>query len=193
MSTTVEHAGHFELEPRVKVARARAGVLFLILSDSMGVLAMLAGWAYLNGLNAEGQFRGGEHAPALVPGIVLVVSGVAYYLWGRVASKNEQVGPVVALVIAWVLMIAALVYQTWIAATLGYTAPFHAYASIVILANWFSAVHLLLATILGLLLLGRIWRGRIVGHGFVAEVCGYWWYYTVAANLLLWIFVLLLG
>ena len=56
------------------------------------------------------------------------------------------------------------------------------------LVIWFTAVHLLLAAIVGLLLGGRILRGRLAGHEFIAEVVGYWWYYTVVASVLLWLF-----
>ena len=55
-----------------------------------------------------------------------------------------------------------------------------------------SFVHLLLAIIIGILMLGRILRGRLAGFGFMAEVTGYWWYYTVLSALLLWIVSILL-
>jgi hypothetical protein len=46
----------------------------------------------------------------------------------------------------------------------------------------------LLAAIVGILLYGRILRGRLAGHEFIAQVVGYWWYYTVIASVLLWLF-----
>ena len=90
-------------------------------------------------------------------------------------------------------MIVALVGEIWVGATLGYSAPFHAYASLMLLLTWYSVVHLLLAAIIGLLLLGRILRGRLSGQGYITEVVGYWWYYTVVASLLMWLFSLLLS
>jgi hypothetical protein len=95
------------------------------------------------------------------------------------------------VVLAWVLMIGALVGQIWIGRTLGYSEPFQAYESVILLLTWYTAVHLLLAALIGLLLLGRVLRGRITGHDYIAEVTGYWWYYTVIASLLVWLFVLL--
>jgi hypothetical protein len=62
---------------------------------------------------------------------------------------------------------------------------------VILLLTWYTAVHLLLAALIGLLLLGRVLRGRIAGHEYIAEVTGYWWYYTVIASLLVWLFVLL--
>src|ERR1700693_5660413 len=86
MDTSLEHV--HELEPHVKVARARAGVLMLVLSDALAALAILAGGGYLRALNTEGQYKvAGDFAPAFVPGlliaIALVLSGVAYYWWER--------------------------------------------------------------------------------------------------------------
>jgi hypothetical protein len=53
--------------------------------------------------------------------------------------------------------------------------------------------HFLLAAIIGLLLLGRVLRGRREGHDYIVEVVGYWWYYTVIASLVLWVFGMVLS
>src|SRR5258708_5912608 len=84
MDTSLEHT--HEIEPHIKVARARAGVLMLIVSDALAVLAILAGGGYLRALNTEGQYKvAGDFAPALLPGllvmIALVLSGLSYYWW----------------------------------------------------------------------------------------------------------------
>jgi hypothetical protein len=191
MDTSLEHT--YELEPHIKVARARAGVLMLIVSDALAVLAILAGGGYLRALNTEGQYKvAGDFAPALLPGllvmIALVLSGLFYYWWERRARKPGEAGQTLFFLLALVLMLVAGVAETWIAAALRYGIPIHAYESVQLLLTWFTAVHLLLAAIIGLLLGGRILRGRLVGHEFIAEVVGYWWYYTVIASLLMWLF-----
>jgi len=186
-----------ELEPHVKVARARAGVLMLIVSDALAVLAILAAGGYLSALNTEGQYKiAGDFAPPFVPGLLiaigLVLSGLAYFWWERRARKPGQTGQASFFLLALVLMLAAGVGETWIGETLRYGVPIHAYESVQLLVVWFAAIHLLLAAIIGLLLGGRILRGRLVGHEFIAEVTGYWWYYTIIASLLLWLFGMLL-
>jgi hypothetical protein len=191
MDTSLEHT--HEIEPHIKVARARAGVLMLIVSDALAVLAILAGGGYLRALNTEGQYKvAGDFAPALLPGllvmIALVLSGLSYFWWERRARKPRETGQTPFFLLALVLMLAAGVAETWIAAALRYGIPIHAYESVQLLLTWFTAVHLLLAAIIGLLLGGRILRGRLVGHEFIAEVVGYWWYYTVIASLLMWLF-----
>ncbi len=181
----------------VQVGRARAGVIMLILSDALSIVALLAAGGYLSTLNTFGQFRAGDHGPALLPGILgaitLILSGLCYYLWQRRATRsNEWTGQKVLYLLAWVFMLATLGIQIWLGIALGYAAPFHAYASLVLLLTWYSAFHLLLAAIIGVLMLGRILRGRIAEHSYIAEVVGYWWYYTVVAGLLMWLFSVVL-
>ncbi len=190
-STSLEHV--YELAPQVKVARARAGVLMLILSDALAVLAIIAGGGYLRALNTEGQYKvAGDYAPAFVPGLVIMIglllSGLAYYWWERRASKPGETGQTPFFLLALVLMLAAGVGETWIGVTLRYGVPIQAYESVQWLITWFTAIHLLLAVVVGLLLGGRILRGRLAGHEFIVEVTGYWWYYTVVASILLWLF-----
>jgi hypothetical protein len=201
--TTLEHEMH-ELAPHILVARARACVLMLIISDALSVLAIIVGGGYLSALNTENQFRiAGDHPPAFLPGllvaIVLVLSGLAYFWWERsnirqraaTQGTNQQI----FFLLSWVFMIVAMVVQFVISFTLnrGYSTPYHAYESVITLLTWFTAIHLLLTAFIGLLLSGRIMRGRIAGHEYVVEVTGYWWYYTVVASLVLWLFALLLA
>jgi hypothetical protein len=72
----------------------------------------------------------------------------------------------------------------------GYTPPYHAYESVITLIVWSMALRHALAAILGLPLFGRIIRGRIAGFEYLVEASGYWWYYTVVASLLMWVFAL---
>jgi heme/copper-type cytochrome/quinol oxidase subunit 3 len=197
METSLEHV--HELEPHVKVARARAGVVMLILSDALAVLAILAAGGYLRALNTEGQYKiTGDFAPAFVPGlliaIALVLSGLAYFWWERKVRRPGEADQPLFFLLALVLMLVAGVGETWLGAALKYGTPISAYESVQLLLTWFTAVHLLLAVIIGILLLGRIIRGRVrvAGHDYIAEVVGYWWYYTVIASLLLWLFGVLL-
>ena len=196
MSTSLEQV--HELEPHVRIGRARAAVIMFILSDVLSVLAIVAAGGYLNTLNTENQYRiAGDHPPAFLQGllvaIALVLSGLSYYWWERRARENEGTGQSAFFILALVFVFLALVGQTWVNMSLGYTTtPFHAYESLLMLITWFTWVHFLLAMIIGLLLLGRVLRGRVAGHGYIAEVTGYWWYYTVISSLLLWLFSLLI-
>lgn len=193
-NAALDEMHHIPLE--VKVGRARIAVVMLIISDAMSILALLAAGGYLNSLNTFGQFKAGDHGPAFLPGllavITLVLSGLFYYLWERRARSNEEKGPIAFYALALVLMLASVAFQIWLGVTLGYAAPFHAYASLILLLTWYSAFHLVLTAIIGLLLLGRIMRSRLTGQGYIIEVTGYWWYYTVIAGLLMWLFSIVL-
>lgn len=195
MSTSLEEMHNIPLH--IRVGRARAAVIMFILSDALTVLAILAAGGYLSALDVLNQYRlPGDHPPALLPGILvaiaLVLSALTYFGWERSERQNEGAGQSAFFIIAWVLMILASAVQIYAGVTLGYASPFHAYESVLVILTWYSAAHLVLAAIIGLLLLGRIMRGRLVGHGYIAEVVGYWWYYTIIASLLMWLFALLL-
>jgi hypothetical protein len=196
------HGEHVhELEPYVRVGKARAATIMFILSDVLAVFAIMAAGGYLKALNTESQYKiTGDHPPALVPGlvvaIVLVLSGLFYFVWERRVRANDgRGGPTALFGLSLLCVVVALVAQIWAAMSLGYSydnAPFHAYESVLMLITWYTWVHFLLLLILGVLLLGRILRGRLVGFGFMPEVTGYWWYYTIAASLLLWGFAYIL-
>jgi hypothetical protein len=194
MSSTALEEMH-EIEPHIQVGRARAGVLMLILSDSLSVVAILAAGGYLSALNVEGQYLvSGDHGPAFVPSLIvavaLVLSGFFYYLWGRgVRRRAGSSGSLALAILAFVLMVVALVIQVILGLKLGFTnPPFHSYESMIILLTWYSSAHFLLTAIIGLLLVGRVLRGRIAEHSYIAEVVGYWWYYTIVASLIMWAF-----
>ena len=138
METSLELEHVHELEPHIKVARARAGVLLLIISDGLAVLAILAGGGYLRALNTEGQYKvAGDFAPALLPGLLiaigLVLSGLSYYLWERRARKPGQTGQTPFFLLALLLMLVAGVSETWIGAALKYGVPIHSYESVQLL------------------------------------------------------------
>ena len=196
MSTALEQM--HEIEPHIRIGRARAGVLMIILSDALSVVAILAAGGYLSALNVLGQFKAaGEHAPALLPGVLLAVfillSGLAYYWWQRRVLASAERSQRALFILALIFMVAALLSQIWIGRTLGFASPFHAYASLVLLLTWYSAFHLVLTTLIGLLLLGRILRGRLVERDYIVEVVGYWWYYTVIAGLLMLLFSMVIA
>lgn len=197
-STVAPHAQSHEIEPHIRIARARSMVILFIISDLLSVFAIMAAGGYLRALNTENQYRiAGDHPPVLLPGllvaIALVLSGLIYYWWARRAHVTGETGPSVFFMLSLLFMVLAAVGQIWVNLSLGYTTtPFHAYESVLMLITWFTFVHFLLAVIVGVLLLGRILRGRLAGYGFMAEVAGYWWYYTILSALLLWVISLVL-
>src|ERR1700682_3103114 len=76
-SASLEHEHEHEthgLAPHVRIARAKAIVLMLIVSDALSVLAILAAGGYLSALNTEGQFKiAGDFVPPFVPGLLVMI------------------------------------------------------------------------------------------------------------------------
>ena len=181
-----------EIPMYVRVGRARAGVIMLIISDFLSILALLAAGGYLSSLNVLNQYRlASDHPPALLPGVLaavaLIVSGLGYYWWER------RGGRVLFFILSLVFMIAALVFQFWLGASLGYASPFHAYESLILLLSWYSFFHFALTAFIGLLLVGRITRSRLAESPYIPAVVGYWWYYTIIAGLVMWAFSMILA
>ena len=110
-------------------------------------------------------------------------------VWSAVKSGIAFWGALFALR-TWAPELASLAPGTTSANVLEFAATSATYLLSVALYDPVGVllVHLVLAFIIGILLGGRILRGRLAGHEFVVEVTGYWWYYTVVASILLWLF-----
>ena len=201
--TSTEHASEdesHELPLHTRVGRARAVVILLIISDVMMVASILAAGGYLNAINTANAFKLSTDQPAFPPGlvvaIVLVLSGLCYFWWERGVRRggNQHV----AVGLSALLMLVALAAEIWYWLALNYTtaptvAPaYDTYQSIVLLVAGFSAVHLFLAAIVGILMFGRSTSGRLVGQEYLVQAAGYWWYYTVISGLIIWLFTVVL-
>src|SRR5487761_630290 len=105
MSTSLEEMHN--IPQHIRVGRARAAVIMFILSDALTVLAILAAGGYLSALNVLNQYQlPGDHAPALLPGIVvavaLVLSALTYFGWERSERQNEGAGQRAFFILSWV-------------------------------------------------------------------------------------------
>lgn len=200
-STSLEHEAHehgHELELHVRVTRARVCVIMFIISDALSIVAILAAGGYLNALNTGGLFAasndyGTAFVPSLVVAFALVLSGITWYFWERNLRQRGGVSQQPMIIVTCVLMLAALVIQVVLGVTTRYAnMPYNAYESLILLLTWYTAAHLVLTMIVGLLVLGRAWRGRLVGYDYLATAAGYWWYYTIVASIIMWLFGILM-
>jgi heme/copper-type cytochrome/quinol oxidase subunit 3 len=192
MATAVQHADHGHgLDLTTRIARARIGALLLILSDAGFVLGMYASQTYLNILNMSNAFKvPAEKPPAvgigLILSLVMVVSAAAY-VWGWLGLRDGNMSRYrTGVIIAWVIAMILFVVQVITVFSIRYPAPIHGYGSLVIIMSAYHAIHLLVTSLIGFLLLGRITHNRIVGHEYVAEVSGYWWVYVAVSALSTW-------
>lgn len=192
MATAVHEGVHEHgLDLATRITRARVGVLLLILSDAGFVLAMYASQAYLSILNMNHAYRvPGEAAPSVMLGLILslaMIVSAAVYVWGWLGLRAGSMSRYrTGVIIAWVLALILLVAQVIQLFSLRYATPIHGYSSLVIIMTGYHAVHLILTSLIGFLLLGRITHGRIAGHEYVAEVSGYWWVYVALSAVTTW-------
>lgn len=179
--------------------RAKVGVLLLILSDAMMVVAAFASFVYLHALNTSGAFKpSDEHAPALAVGLIvalLMVLGAVVFRIQIVPSarSGRETGVRSGLSLALLLAIAALVVQLWAVATgFSYSTPVHGYASTMMLLGVIALFHMFLTTVITVLVFGRSKRGLLAGRSYVLETTGYWWYYVAGLSVVAWLLVTLI-
>jgi len=165
--------------------RARYGTLLLVLSWTMFGLAIYSAYIYLHALNTTGQFRpSSEHAPNTAGDVLLTVAavlGAAAWTWGHYGKRPADSPRVrIGVTLGWVITLAGLAGSLVLFATLNYPAPMSAYASSMALFVFFHAWHLIIALVIGALVLGRLYRGKLGGREYTIECVGYWLWYTAA-------------
>jgi heme/copper-type cytochrome/quinol oxidase subunit 3 len=166
---------------------ARYGAALLIASWTMLGLAMYLAFIYLDGLNTMGQFKPrSEPAPSTLGNVLLAVGAIAAaaaWTWGyRRARGGHAERARAGVTISWLITLAGFVGSLIVFGGLNEPVPLHAYASSISLFVLFHAWHLLAALVMGLLVLGRLFRGRIGGREYVIQIVGWWLWYAAALS-----------
>lgn len=182
----------------VREGRVRIGVILLILSDLMFVGGQFASAGYLRTLNTTHSYHApGESGPSFVGGLVLTILTVlaaGLYYWGQRnwhAGRRESlfVGNAAAVFLALVALggqLMLLVSSHYVG-TANDPNALDAFSSSVMFITAYHCVHLLLAALIGILLLGRIKNNRVIGYEYVVEAVGFWWYYVAAISVFTWL------
>ena len=176
-------------DPAARAGFARYGAALLITSWTMLGLAIYLAFVYLDGLNTMGQFKPrSEPAPATLGNILLAVGAVvaaAAWTWGyRRTRAGVAARARAGVAIGWLLTLAGFIGSLILFAGLKEPVPLHAYASSISLFILFHAWHLTAALVMGLLVLGRLFKGRIGGREYVIQVVGWWLWYTAALSVI---------
>jgi len=171
-----------------RARQVRYATFLLILSDAVFVLAVYLAFVYLHALNTQGQFKPSAESTPSMLGIVLVtaasVLAACAYSWGQRGLRTGDSRRVcTGLTLAWAISIAALVGDVLTFGGLGYSVPLHAYGSFMALFVVYHAVrHLLIGVLVGALVLGRLYSGRLAGRDYVIQATGYWfWWVAITA------------
>jgi heme/copper-type cytochrome/quinol oxidase subunit 3 len=167
--------------------QVRLATLLLIVSDATFVLAMYLGFLYLHVLNTQGQFTAHESKPSILGSVLVAVGSLlaaSAFAWGQRGLRSGNSRRVRAgVTTAWVISLVALVGDVLIFGGLNYTLPLHAYGSFMGLFIIYHAIrHLMIAVVVGALVLGRLYSGRLAGRDYVLQATGYWfWWIAITA------------
>ena len=152
-------------------------------------------YIYLDALNTQGQFKPSSETTPTTVGNVLLTRGRA----GRGGGLDLGL-PAVALGrrhrgahgrdarLAYHARRAGR--QLVVFASLKAPLPLHAYASSIGLFILFHAWHLVAGLVIGAIVLGRLYKGRIGGREYVIQVVGYWLWYAAIVSVVLMVLTL---
>ncbi len=169
-----------------------SATLLLIVSDAVFVMAMYLVFVYLHGLHTQGQFKpSSESRPSILGGLLVTAGSVlaaAAFSWGQRGLRSADARRVrTGVMLAVLISLAALVGDVLVFGNLKYPAPLHAYGSFMGLFIIYHAFrHLIVGVLIGALVLGRLYRGRLAGRDYVLQATGYWfWWIAITAVLMM--------
>lgn len=192
-------------EPVAVVARRnRLGLIFLIVADFSGTMALIISYCYLWSLNVNNGWAPNQQTfgnndllksrsplpwaadwPFWTILIVTVVATVILWLGIRSLRGEHRGGLVAASVISLLVIIGAIALQWWQITTFPFGPGNGAYASAVFLLTASTLVHLVLIAFLMLAIANRTRAGLVsTGNPFQAKLVGYWMVWVCASILL---------
>ncbi len=192
-------------EPVAVVARRnRLGLIFLIVADFSGTMALIISYCYLWSLNVNNGWAPNQQTfgnndllksrsplpwaadwPFWTILVLTVVATVILWLGIRSLRGEHRGGLVAASVISLLVIIGAIALQWWQITTFPFGPGNGAYASAVFLLTASTLVHLVLIAFLMLAIANRTRAGLVsTGNPFQAKLVGYWMVWVCASILL---------
>ncbi len=192
-------------EPVSVVARRnRLGLIFLVVADFSGTLALIISYCYLWSLNVNNGWAPNDQTfgnndllksrsplpwaadwPFWTILVLAVIATVILWIGIRSLRSDHRGGLIVASVVSLIVMIGAVVLQWWQITTFPFGPGNGSYASAVFLLTASTLVHLLLVAFLLLAITNRTRAGLVsTGNPFQAKLVGYWMVWVCASILL---------
>lgn len=188
----------------VVARRNRLGLIFLVVADFSGTLALIISYCYLWSLNVNNGWAPNNQTfgnndllksrsplpwaadwPFWTILVLAVIATVILWIGIRSLRSDHRGGLIVASVVSLIVMIGAVVLQWWQITTFPFGPGNGAYASAVFLLTASTLVHLLLVAFLLLAITNRTRAGLVsVGNPFQAKLVGYWMVWVCASILL---------
>ena len=192
-------------EPVAVVARRnRLGLIFLIVADFSGTMALIISYCYLWSLNVNNGWAPNQQTfgnndllksrsplpwaadwPFWAILLLAVIATVILWIGVRSLKAGHRGGLVAASAISLMVTVVAIVLQWWQITTFPFGPGNGAYASAVFLLTASTLVHLLLVAFLLLAITNRTRAGLVSsGNPFQAKLVGYWMVWVCASILL---------
>ena len=192
-------------EPVAVVGRRnRLGLIFLIVADFSGTMALIISYCYLWSLNVNNGWAPNQQTfgnndllksrsplpwaadwPFWTILALTVLATVLLWIGIRSLRSGHRGGLVGSSAVALLVVIAALVLQWWQITTFPFGPSNGAYASAVFLLTAATFVHLLLVAFLLLAITNRTREGLVsTDNPFQAKLVGYWMVWVCASILL---------
>jgi len=188
----------------VVARRNRLGLIFLIVADFSGTMALIISYVYLWSLNVNNGWAPNQQtfgnndllkgrsplpwAPDWPFWAILgltIVATIVLWLGIRTLRSGHRGGLVGAAAVATIVVIAALVLQWWQITTFPFGPGNGSYASAVFLLTASVFAHLLLAAFLLLAITNRTRAGLVsTDNPFQAKLVGYWMVWVCASIVL---------
>ena len=188
----------------VVARRNRLGLIFLVVADFSGTLALIISYCYLWSLNVNNGWAPNNQTfgnndllksrsplpwaadwPFWTILVLAVIATVILWMGIRSLRSDHRGGLIVASVVSLIVMIGAVVLQWWQITTFPFGPGNGSYASAVFLLTASTLVHLLLVAFLLLAITNRTRAGLVsVGNPFQAKLVGYWMVWVCASILL---------
>lgn len=188
----------------VVARRNRLGLIFLVVADFSGTLALIISYCYLWSLNVNNGWAPNNQTfgnndllksrsplpwaadwPFWTILVLAVIATVILWMGIRSLRSDHRGGLIVASVVSLIVMIGAVVLQWWQITTFPFGPGNGAYASAVFLLTASTLVHLLLVAFLLLAITNRTRAGLVsTGNPFQAKLVGYWMVWVCASILL---------
>ena len=188
----------------VVARRNRLGLIFLVVADFSGTLALIISYCYLWSLNVNNGWAPNNQTfgnndllksrsplpwaadwPFWTILVLAVIATVILWMGIRSLRSDHRGGLIVASVVSLIVMIGAVVLQWWQITTFPFGPGNGSYASAVFLLTASTLVHLLLVAFLLLAITNRTRAGLVsTGNPFQAKLVGYWMVWVCASILL---------
>jgi heme/copper-type cytochrome/quinol oxidase subunit 3 len=201
METPAQHHGALPMyageSPATEARKISVGIIMYIATDVLLGLMFFITYVWLRQYNTNNLwFPPGVKAPPstdlLWPTIALLVSAGAFVV-AQLAVRYDRAAMFrVALLVSLLIMLGVLIWEIIAMGHLPFTQYDGSFASSYLLLLGYHILHLAVATLVGIGITVRAFRGYYNAEAHVGvDVASVWWYWVVAFAVMFWLLILM--